>query len=78
MVRGWNLDKEGAMEEERVLKWFSYDHLPDNLQVISRPFKKLADHLCETIDKGPERTVSLRKLLEAKDAAVRAKLCPGG
>ncbi len=34
--------------------------------------------IVETIDAGPERTVALRKLLEAKDAAVRAKLNPGG
>lgn len=27
---------------------------------------------------GPERTVALRKLLESKDAAVRATLNPGG
>jgi len=29
-------------------------------------------------ERGPERTVMFRKLLEAKDAAVRAKLHPGG
>jgi hypothetical protein len=62
----------------RMLKWFKYDHLPVHLQAISRPFLQIAqvvDYLCEP---GPERTVALRKLLEAKDAAVRARLHPGG
>lgn len=41
-------------------------------------FGELALALVETLEPGPERTVALRKLLEAKDAAVRAKLEPGG
>jgi hypothetical protein len=61
-----------------MLKWFVYDHLPFQLQAISAPFGGLAEVLCEQLEPGPERTVALRKLLEAKDAAVRAKLHPGG
>lgn len=64
--------------EDRMLKWFAYDHLPSHLQDISRSFAILAGTILTTIDPGPERTVSLRKLLEAKDAAVRAKVHPGG
>lgn len=63
---------------ERMLKWFEYKHLPEHLQDVSKPFGDLAYLLCETVEGGPERTVALRKLLEAKDAAVRAKLNPGG
>lgn len=66
------------MNEERMLKWFAYAHLPETLQEVSRPFGEMASKLCEVIEAGPERTVALRKLLEAKDAAVRAKLNPGG
>ena len=65
------------MNEERMLKWFAYDHLPEHLKPVSKPFGELADALCGEIAPGPERTVMLRKLLEAKDAAVRAKLHPG-
>ena len=65
------------MQEERMLKWFKYDHLPPNLQAASKPFGELAASLCEMAIPGPERTVALRKLLEAKDAAVRAVLNPG-
>ena len=64
--------------DDRMLKWFEYAHLPEHLQEISRPFCELATRLCNVAMPGPERTVSLRKLLEAKDAAVRAKLNPGG
>jgi hypothetical protein len=32
----------------------------------------MADHLVATVPRNPERTVALRKLLEAKDCAVRA------
>ena len=63
---------------ERMLKWFAYEHLPDSLKAVSRPFSELADVVIALCEPGPERTVALRKLLEAKDAAVRARLHPGG
>lgn len=65
------------MNPERMLKWFEYSHLPPHLQVISKPFNELATVICEQLTAGPERTVALRKLLESKDAAVRAKVSPG-
>lgn len=64
--------------EERMLKWFGYNHLPENLQKVSERFANLAELICSDIPSGPERTVALRKLLEAKDAAVRAVVHPGG
>lgn len=65
-------------QPERMLKWFEYAHLPPVLQEMSMPFGELAAKIVDAIEPGPERTVALRKLLEAKDAAVRAKLKPGG
>lgn len=59
---------------ERMLRWFKCDHLPDPLRAVSEPFGELAERIVHTLAPGPERTVSLRKLLEAKDAAVRAHL----
>lgn len=64
--------------EERMLKWFAYSHLPQSLQVVSKPFGELAELIVAQIQVGPERTIALRKLLEAKDAAVRAVVHPGG
>lgn len=65
---------------ERMYKWFDLDHLPiDSMaRIISAPFKTLAGIVIENLEPGPERTVALRKLLEAKDAAVRAAIHPGG
>jgi len=61
-----------------MMKWFNYKHLPDHLRAVSKPFADLAFLVVTDIDSGPERTVALRKLLESKDAAVRAKLRSGG
>jgi hypothetical protein len=66
------------MNEDRMLKWFAYEHLPNELQVFSKPFHSLAVEVTSNLEPGPERTVALRKLLEAKDAAVRARVHPGG
>jgi len=64
--------------EERMMKWFEFSHLPEHLQGTSSRFWDIACQLAATIEPGPERTVAFRKLLEAKDAAVRATLNPGG
>lgn len=57
-----------------LLQFFEYEHLPPHLQEISKPFGELAKKLAETLPKNPETTTAIRKLLEAKDCAVRAKL----
>jgi hypothetical protein len=56
------------------LQFFDYEHLPKELKMVSQPFRVLAISLIETLPRNPERTTALRKLLEAKDCAVRAKL----
>jgi len=63
---------------ERMMKWFEFKHLPEHLQGVSAQFWNVACSLCAMVEPGPERTVALRKLLEAKDAAVRAAVSPGG
>jgi len=59
---------------DRMLQFFAYEHLPAHLQAISKPFGELAQHIVATLPQNPERTVGLRKLLEAKDCIVRAQL----
>ena len=54
-----------------TLKWFSYAHLPQELQDVSAQFAVVASWMYSAIPQGPEATVAMRKLLEAKDAAVR-------
>lgn len=74
--------------EEHILQFFAYEHLPAHLQAVSKPFCELAHAIVlgdntsasgnvtmgPPLPRNPERTVALRKLLEAKDAAVRALL----
>lgn len=60
--------------QESLLQFFAYEHLPPHLQAVSQPFGELAQRIVETLPRNPERTVALRKLLEAKDCAVRALL----
>lgn len=59
---------------EHILQFFAYAHLPPHLQEVSKPFCEHAERIVSTLPRNPERTVALRKLLEAKDAAVRALL----
>jgi hypothetical protein len=60
--------------DEPIMQFFAYQHLPPHLQEVSKPFGDLATQIVATLPRNPERTVALRKLLESKDAAVRAKL----
>jgi len=60
--------------EEPILQYFSFAHLPAHLQDISKLFHDLAWHVAGSTMPSAERTVALRKLLEGKDAAVRAKM----
>jgi len=54
-----------------ILSLFAYEHLPEHLQAVSKPFHDLAVSTADSLGDGPELTVGLRKLLEAKDAIVR-------
>jgi len=57
-----------------VLRFFHYSHLPPTLRTISAQFCGVAQFIILKCPRNAERTVALRKLLEAKDAAVRAML----
>lgn len=55
-----------------IMQFFSFKHLPPPLQAISRPFFEIADCVHTELPDNPERAECLRKILEAKDCAVRA------
>ena len=57
-----------------IMRFFEYEHLPDHLQVVSKEFHRLAHSMAVNLNHNPELTAGLRKLLEAKDCAVRAAL----
>lgn len=54
-----------------LLRNFRFDHLPQNLQAVSKPFHDLAQQLAETLT-GPEVTRALGDLWNAKNWAVVA------
>lgn len=57
-----------------LINYFNYKHLPAHLQPISKVFHDAAHTLVALVPDNFERYVALRKLLEGKDAAVRAAL----
>lgn len=57
-----------------ILRFFDYEHLPPHLQEISKPLGDLARQMVVILPPSAELTAGLRKLLEAKDCLVRARL----
>lgn len=62
------------MPVNKLMKFFSYAHLPVHLRETSRMFCELATNIDNALQESAEKTVCLRKLLESKDCAVRAVL----
>jgi len=62
------------METHYLMQFFSYLHLPYHLQEVSKGFSLLANEVHSRVPHNEETTMALRKLLEAKDCAVRAVL----
>ena len=59
---------------QKLLAYFGSEHLPDRLKEVSQACRSMAEHMEEALPDGPEKTVGMRKLLEAKDCFVRAAL----
>lgn len=58
-----------------IIRYFRHEHLPAGpLRDTSALFSALANEIQSRLPDGAEKSVALRKLLEAKDAAVRAAL----
>lgn len=70
------MQNDSPNNTDPVLQFFKYKHLPPHLQETSRKFALLAAQVVKTLPRCPERTAALRKLVEAKDCAVRANLPP--
>lgn len=61
-------------EVTNVLQFLSDKHLHPELRQIVTPIRNLAFELLKTLDDGPELTLGLRKLVEAKDTFCRQYL----
>jgi hypothetical protein len=62
------------MYKNQIIQFFSYDHLPDHLQDVSKAICLLAEKLDQILPNNPEKSAGMRKLLEAKDCFVRCIL----
>lgn len=71
-IPGPNVPRQ--VPHDPIMQYFSYAHLPPNLQEVSKVFSDVANWVLLGSDYNPERVEALRKLLEAKDCAVRAKI----
>ena len=60
--------------EHQLMQFFSFSHLPEHLQDVSSRFYRLAEYIQTALPAGSEQTTALRKLIEAKDCAVRARI----
>ena len=58
-----------------TIKFFEYEHLPIELQKISKPICELAILMEDMLPDNAEKSAGMRKLLEAKDCFVRANIC---
>lgn len=62
------------MDQSAILKYFGYEHLPPHLREVSRVIHEVAWWMEGELPTSAEESAGLRKLLEAKDCFVRAKL----
>lgn len=68
------MNRDLGPDRPEIMQFFEFTHLPDHLAASSKPFFLLADYVCEKFPPSAERAVVLRRLLEARDAAVRCRL----
>lgn len=57
-----------------IMRHFAFAHLPPDLKEVSEPMGVLAKVMDENLPDCAEKSAGLRKMLEAKDCFVRAKL----
>lgn len=62
------------VETDPIFAFFEFRHLPEHLQKVSRRYYEVAEWMVLVLPRNAERTAGLRKLMEAKDCAVRAAL----
>lgn len=68
-----NLDtKKDGTKQSTILQFFAYEGIDEHLQEIAKEFYFMAEYLDRILPTSAEKSVTLRKLLESKDSAVRA------
>lgn len=65
---------KAARTKYPVMQFFRVDHLPEAIQPIVAIMAAVGLLLCEQLPDNLEKQVALRRLMETKEAAVRAML----
>lgn len=55
-----------------LLRFFRHDHLQGEERTVAARFTTLANMLADDLPTGSEKATALRKLMESRDAALRA------
>jgi hypothetical protein len=71
---GDHVVEDPLCREEPILQLFACERLREDIIEIGKPFDDLARLMVAILPCNPERSAGLRKLLEARDCAVRAWL----
>ena len=68
-----NLDtKADGTKQSTIVQFFAYEEVDEHLQEVAKEFYFMAEYLDRILPTSAEKSVTLRKLLESKDSAVRA------
>lgn len=67
-------EAQDEVEEDEILMFFEYKHLKEELQTVSKLYFEMAHDISGAFVDSDEKKACLRKLLESKDAAVRAAI----
>jgi hypothetical protein len=65
-------EEKRAADQEHIMQYFAFEMLREPIRAVAEAFYNLANAIEQNLPRNPERTVALRKLLESKDAAIRA------
>ena len=72
-----NLDtRVDGTKQSTIIQFFAYEGVDKHLQVIAKEFYFMAEYLDRVLPTSAEKSVTLRKLLESKDCALRAVTVP--
>ncbi len=60
------------MDRDPIMQFFTCDGVPLPSRLLAEEIGELAEEIVRTVPRSAERTVALRKLLETRDALMRA------
>lgn len=65
----------GAVIEptQNIRQFFEVEETSPEIKPLAKPFHDLSELIISTLPNNPERLMALRKLLESRDAALRAR-----